>query len=659
MASQFITKTLFINNMTCVNCERKIEQVLSEVQGIVSVTASYTKGTAIVTYNPEVVSIEKICQVLEEEDYHARLEKQMNPQLNNLNTVRNDNIKNNNADQNKNHNQEPTKRGITNLLGITVILFALYIIAKRFGLLGIIYNFPVAKEGMGYGLLFLIGLLTSLHCIAMCGGICLSQCVPKKEETFISKFSALRPSILYNTGRVISYTIIGGIVGAIGSAVSFSGGMKGIVQILAGVFMVIMGLNMMNIFPWLRKLQPRMPKILANKVYAQRKSNSPFYIGLLNGLMPCGPLQAMQLYALSTGSPIKGAISMFLFSIGTVPLMFAFGALSSFLSKKFTAKMLSISAVLVVILGIFMFGNGINLSGITLPSISATASTNTSAESSIAAIQGNEQIVTSGLTTSSYDPIIVQKGIPVKWTIKAESGDISGCNNTIVIQKYNIQKKLETGDNVIEFTPTESGTVPFSCWMGMVRSKITVVDDLNKIDSNTINNAANVPSSGGSCCGGGVSSGGNCCGGAANGSGSNSQGSTSSGSSGYNNLLLPKVSTDNVAVAEIQADGTQSVEINYDKNGLSSAVIVVQKGIKTGWNIKADVKSSISDLIFPYYNATLAVKQGDNAIGFTPDKDFYFYSSDGSITGYVKVVDDIKKIDIPTIKKEVSEFTPQ
>jgi plastocyanin domain-containing protein len=84
--------------------------------------------------------------------------------------------------------------------------------------------------------------------------------------------------------------------------------------------------------------------------------------------------------------------------------------------------------------------------------------------------------VITSLSSGRYEPITVQKGIPVKWIIKAEEGSINGCNNSIVIPQYGMQKDLSIGDNIIEFTPTESGTVPFSCWMGMISSQITVVD---------------------------------------------------------------------------------------------------------------------------------------------------------------------------------------
>ncbi len=168
---------------------------------------------------------------------------------------------------------------------------------------------------------------------------------------------------------------------------------------------------------------------------------------------------------------------MLLFSLGTVPLMFGLGALSSLLSKRFTGKMMSVSATLVVILGVIMFSNGMNLSGITvpLPSVSAGGS---AANSNAAVIQNGVQTVTTTLSSGSYEPIILRKGVPVRWIIQAEKGNINGCNNEIVIAEFNKQKKLEPGDNIIEFTPDETGTFTYSCWMGMIRSTITVVDEL-------------------------------------------------------------------------------------------------------------------------------------------------------------------------------------
>lgn len=635
MSLNMIKKTLYIDNMTCTHCETRIEQALSKEEGISNVIASYSSGSVTILYDESRISLKRMIEIIENEDYHVNLNYGKATKLSSSDNE----IKSGTPSQNP-----KKKHNYSDIVGVAIIIFAIYIIAWRFGWLNIFNNFPIAKEGMGYGMLFIIGLLTSVHCVAMCGGICLSQCVPKESAHQISKskFSELRPSLLYNLGRVISYTIIGGIVGAIGSVVSFSGAMKGLVQILAGIFMVIMGVNMLGIFPWLRRFNPRMPKIFAKKIYSQKNSRSPLYIGLLNGLMPCGPLQAMQLYALSTGSPIKGAVAMFLFSIGTVPLLFAFGAVSTLLSKKFTSKMMTVSACFVVVLGIFMFHNGISLSGVTLPSISSASTTSNTATQ--ATVNGDVQVVTTGISSGKYEPIVVQKGIPVKWTIQAKAGDLNGCNNSIIVQKYGIEKSLQTGDNVIEFTPTESGTVPFSCWMGMIRSKIVVVDDLNNVDNSQIKDDS-TQSTGGGCCSAGAGSG------------------TSSGYSntfGFDYSLLKgkKIDTDQLAVATVK-DNVQSVDITYDKNGFSPAVVVVQEGLDTQWTINGKkMDKSKSTLLFPIYSAQLDVVAGKNPISFVPGQDFDFFTSDGSYVGYVKVVKDINKIDKNAIKREVSEYSP-
>ncbi|TXT16257.1 MAG: heavy metal transport/detoxification protein, partial [Erysipelotrichaceae bacterium] len=195
--------------------------------------------------------------------------------------------------------------------------------------------------------------------------------------------------------------------------------------------------------------------------------------------MPCGPLQAMQLYALSTGDPIKGALSMLVFSLGTVPLMFGLGALRSFLSKQFTAKMMQVSAVLVIVLGFAMFQTGMAVSGIQLPSFSVSNLFNFGEGSSddvVAEVVDGVQIVTSEVYSGSYEPITVKAGIPVKWTIHVGARQLTGCNYRFLIRSLGIEYQLEEGDNVIEFTPTKTGKLSYNCWMGMIRSYVNVIN---------------------------------------------------------------------------------------------------------------------------------------------------------------------------------------
>lgn len=437
------TKRLRISGMTCVNCQNKIQKKLRNTAGIKKADVSYNSGTAVITYDTDIISLRDIISVIKRLDYNV---------VENTQTVSN------------------SRRSV----GILIIVISLYILIQQTGILNLLVPSQLAQTNMGYGMMFVIGLITSVHCVAMCGGINLSQCIPQSNKTKEDiRYSTLRPAFLYNLGRVISYTIVGFIVGALGSVITFSNTAQGGLKLVAGVFMVIMGINMLGIFPWLRRLNPRMPKIFARKVNKKKAgSKSPFIVGLLNGLMPCGPLQAMQIYALSTGSPITGALSMLLFSLGTVPLMFGLGALSTVLSKKYTKKVMTAGAVLVAVLGLSMFSQGWSLAG--LPSISATSSSGLD-ETNVVVKEG-VQLVSSKLSPGSYPSITVKAGMPVKWEIDAPEGSINGCNYRLYIKEYDIKYQFESGENIIEFTPTKAGTFQYSCWMGMIRGTITVTD---------------------------------------------------------------------------------------------------------------------------------------------------------------------------------------
>lgn len=476
MESVVKRKVLRIKGMTCVNCQSKIQKKLQNTAGIREAEVSYSQGTATVVYDTDILSLHDISAAIKKLNYEVVDDEQAS-----LNPKR--------------------------IIGISVIILALYLFIQQFGILNLLVPSQLAEANMGYGMLFVIGLITSVHCVAMCGGINLSQCIPTKssEEGTNTRLISLSPAFLYNLGRVISYTIVGFIVGALGSVITFSGTAQGILKLAAGVFMVIMGINMLGIFPWLRKFNPRMPKIFARKIEEKKtRHQGPLVVGLLNGLMPCGPLQAMQIYALSTGSAFAGALSMFLFSLGTVPLMFGLGAFSTLLSRRFSSKMMTAGAILVVVLGLSMFSQGWSVSGMnSLPLRSSSSSYATGDASST--MEGDVQVIKSTLSPRRYPAITVEAGVPVKWIIDAPEGSINGCNNTMIIPAYNIEHAFKTGENIIQFTPEQTGTVSYSCWMGMIRSTITVtgegeaLSDTEVLDANS-SGGLNFPRSGG-CCG--------------------------------------------------------------------------------------------------------------------------------------------------------------
>ena len=349
-----------------------------------------------------------------------------------------------------------------------------------------------------------------------------------------------------------------------------------------------------------------MPKQFGRFVSEKKGSNRPFFVGLANGLMPCGPLQAMQLYALATGSLFRGAFAMFLFSLGTVPLMFLLGVFSSIISKKSAGKIVKFGAVLVVVLGVSMLNNGLNLAGI------STSYGANSAEAVEAKMQDGVQEVTIQLESGSYAPIIVEKGTKVRWIINAEKGSLNGCNNKIIAREYGIEKTLSLGENVIEFTPTEVGTYAYSCWMGMIRSKIYVVEPGDKTPLEELEEADRQAS-----------------------------------------IVDYQIPTDEIAVATIE-DEVQTVRIGVKDGRFTPAVVVLQEGIETEWVIEVETLEETNSIIrFPLYNAVLSMQEGDNTVRLIPIIDFEFAVDNYEYAGYVKVVSDLETIDLEQIKEEV------
>jgi sulfite exporter TauE/SafE/copper chaperone CopZ/plastocyanin domain-containing protein len=613
-------RTIRIGGMTCVNCQNRIEKKLKSLAGIEDAAADYAAGTAQITYDEAAISLASITGAIESLGYTTNENQPGNVAL--------------------------------KIIGVLAIILALASLLRLFSVSSLAASFPLAETGMGYGMLFVIGLLTSVHCIAMCGGINLSQSMGSgewgvgngdrslKADVNQSDFQAnkemrgssptphsllptpyLLPGVLYNGGRLLSYTAVGVAVGALGSVITVSDHFRNIVLLLAGLLMAIMGINMLGLFPALRRFTPRMPQFLTHKIDGQKAGRGPLVIGFLNGFMPCGPLQAMQLYALSTGSPIRGGVSMFLFCIGTIPLMFALGAAGGILSggaassvkgSAFSRRAMQTGAVLVAAMGVVMFTNGLTGAGFDRPFNRAPARTADGAFNPV--IRNGVQIINSTLLPNRYPAITVQQGIPVRWTINAPQSSINGCNNRFIILEYGIQHTFRPGDNVIEFMPEKTGRFNYSCWMSMIRSTITVLAPGESAAD--VKEPDRTPKPAG--------------------------------------VAIP---TDAVAVAKIITDENgnyQNVEINLTDNGFEPAIVAVQRQLPVLWTINIDsLDPGNSSIIFPAYYTQIETDQGANPIQLIPTADFDFSTADNIFYGYVKVVNNINNIDIDAIKAEV------
>ena len=433
-----VRTTWTVEGMYCPHCENTIGRVVRAMPGAEEVKADYRRGTLTALWDAEKLPEACIREALAEEGYTLRARR------------------------------KPWQGALRFLLFVLGIA-GLYALMAWTPLARWRNAFPLAQAGMSLGALFLVGVMTSVHCVAMCGGINLAQSASAGQQGN----GVLRANLLYQAGRIISYTVVGMIVGALGSLISVTDAIRGTIQLLAAIFMVLMALNLQGGFEWTRRFSLRLPSGLTARLAALTHGRSSLLIGLANGLMPCGPLQAMQLCALSAGSWWMGGLSMLAFALGTTPLMLFFGLVGGKLNQRWRQPMRYISAALVAVMGVSMLASGLALTGvnIALPS---------HGPANVAVVAENGQTVWSELDYGSYPAITVQAGLPVTWTFHAEEEKLNGCNNALVIPEYGLNVTLQPGDNVITFTPKTEGVVPYSCWMGMIRSAINVVGAMDE-----------------------------------------------------------------------------------------------------------------------------------------------------------------------------------
>jgi sulfite exporter TauE/SafE/copper chaperone CopZ len=461
--------TLKIDGMHCINCEVFIERSLKKVFGVSRVNANYPAGEAEIVFSGEL-DLERLQGAIAEDGY--TIVSSHEPQSGAVD-----------------------RRGSTKLEYLEIgaaflVLAGLFFFLKEFDLLP--RGFGIT-DNMSYGLVFLIGLVASVStCIAVTGGLLVALAAKYNEaNSHLTNFQRLQPHIYFNVGRVVSYTLLGGAVGALGSTLTLTPGANGALTIVASLIMIALGLQMLKLFPSLGRLQPRMPKFLAHKIHdlsTRGTKGAALALGASTFFLPCGFTQALQLYVLSKGSFAIGALTMLAFVLGTLPAVTSLSALSSFARGNFQRYFLKLAGAAVIFLGIANIQYGLVLTGTSGNAASppvATKIARSGAPAKPAAPQATAdvsaiepQIVNMKVDGLDYIPnhFTVTQGVPVEWNIDAEHAQ--GCGRILLAPRLGVRKLLYGfAVNTVKFTPQETGDFYFNCGMGMMTpgSKFTVV----------------------------------------------------------------------------------------------------------------------------------------------------------------------------------------
>lgn len=399
-----------ITGMSCAHCENTIKKTLLQVNGVKSVSVSHHNGLAHVKSESKL-DLKQVDALLGPLGYGIKKEGFDFKQLTIL------------------------------LTGLTLFIA----FQMMYGQL----SFQLDPSQISISLVVIYGLVSSLHCVSMCGGLALSANLGLNNEKIKQHITH------YQLGRIVSYTFTGLILGFLGSWFEFSLSSQNTFKLMIGLWMVLLALQSFGFI-----------KLPSFKFKFKNASNS-LVIGLLNGLMPCGALQSIQLLALGSGNPFQGALMMFVFAITTAPALLGMQWFGLRLGKVNHKLVHALSSFVILWMGLTMIMQN--------PTISNSVQSIFVDKDQAPIIDGVQRVtltIKEGRYVLDYNTI--QQDIPVE--LSFDHTQFLGCANPIILSFLNDQMVdvLKNPDPVI-FTIEDDQTLRIHCWMDMDTINLYVI----------------------------------------------------------------------------------------------------------------------------------------------------------------------------------------
>lgn len=432
--------TLKITGMTCASCELVLERNIRKIAGVEGIHVNHKTGIADIKINPSnKPSLLEIYAAVKKLGYSIGESQKV---------------------------EEPDQKWLE--IGFfLIIIFALYKIFQSLDLVSLTGSIGDSATFAG---ILLIGLVAGTSsCLAVTGGLLLSMAAKYNEvHGGATRWQKFKPLLMFNIGRLVSYFILGGLVGVLGQTITLSSHMTGIMNIVIALVMLYLALSILKIIPK-GSFPIRPPKWLSHKIANLSEHEhpaAPFALGALTFFLPCGFTQSLQLVALASGSFLTGSLTMFIFALGTLPALLGISAISASAKGRTSRLFLRFSGTLVLILSLFNLNSGLILSGIDVKS---------SKESATAALQTEDfQTIVMDVTSYSYSPdsFTIQSGKPTYIIANVEQ-DLGGCISVLTVPDFDLSISLKPGENKLgPFTPVDDFFI--TCPMGMFSAKVNV-----------------------------------------------------------------------------------------------------------------------------------------------------------------------------------------
>ena len=447
--------TIPVGGMTCGACEKRVGRALLRLPGVESVDVSARRGTAVVTGGPlpprDLMETE-----IRSAGYQPAPRSWLSTEASTWTTVA--------------------------LTCLSLILVAW--IAQAAGLADVAGGL-VSPSGGGLLLVLALGLTAGVStCMAMVGGLVLgfsashAAALDSRGTALPSFGTRMHPQVAFNVGRIIGFGLLGTILGSLGSAVALPTRMMGVLALAVAVVMFLLGVRLTGISPRMAAWSPRLPAGLASLLGIGSAAARPYsntrtaLVGAGTFFLPCGFTQAVQVYALSTGSPLEAGLIMATFAVGTTPGLLAVASVPELSTGRKRTTVLQVVGVIVLAFALVNVTSGLRLLGV--PGTTAAAAyTQVSANVTVA---GGAQTVRMTQSRDGYLPAdtVVHAGMPITWVIQSTSQ--WDCSAYLRVPDLGVSIDLKDGVNTLELGALSPGVTPFTCVMGMYSGNLIAIE---------------------------------------------------------------------------------------------------------------------------------------------------------------------------------------
>ena len=311
---------------------------------------------------------------------------------------------------------------------------------------------------------------------------------PNPRRPSVGGIDDLLPVGGFLAGKLVSHVLLGAALGAVGSAVQLTPRTRATVQIVAGVVMLLLALDLLGLH-WFRRITPTLPASWGQRIRRDSRTNpsfGPTMLGLASVALPCGITLSMEVLAVASGSAVSGAAIMGVFVLGTAPLFAVLGYLARRSATALRGRLGVLAGAAVLVTALLSVNTGLVLldAPVTLRSPFSTGDAGAAQAAPLppsnspepaAPTDGSPQRLVVNVRDNSYKPssLKAKAGSPVQLVLR--TNNTVGCTRSIVVPKLNLEETLpETGETVLDLGTLKPGKLRFTCGMGMYSGSINV-----------------------------------------------------------------------------------------------------------------------------------------------------------------------------------------